>query len=146
MTAWNRVSVWRRFETLLFQSDWLQNIGSIHIEKTFRDGQRDEDKLGVPGGHPNTHLHRLTGGLCWYRSVLLQGLGAEPMLAVKIFPSCGAALAFSPDERSFNLLLSDVRSFPCLFTNMQHECLYRSYLSFTHTTSDTPWHPLNPQM
>lgn len=62
-----------------------------------------EDKLGVPWGHANTHLHTLTGGLCWYRSVLLQGLGAKPMLAEKISISCGAALAFSPDQCSIYL-------------------------------------------
>lgn len=62
-----------------------------------------EDRLGVPWGHANTHLHTLTGGLWWYRSVLLQGLGAKPMLAEKISISCGAALAFSPDQCSIYL-------------------------------------------
>lgn len=52
----------------------LQNMGKILIEKMISDGQRDENELGVPGGHTNTHLHTLTGGLCWCRSVLLQGL------------------------------------------------------------------------
>lgn len=71
--------------------------------KMIRDIQRNEDRLGVPGGPPNTHLPSPTGGLCWYRRVLLQGLGVKPTLAEKISISRGTELAFSPDQCSIYL-------------------------------------------
>lgn len=70
------------------------------LRKRIRGGQRDEDELGVPGGHANTHLQESCVGAGVY---LLQALGAEPVLAEKISIPCGTELAYSPDPCSIYL-------------------------------------------
>lgn len=57
--------------------------------KTWWATDRENDQAGqrwsegfkassVPGGQTNTNIYTLTGGLCWYRSFVLQGLVPSP--------------------------------------------------------------------
>lgn len=115
-----------QLETTAYLSDRLQKIQIKKMIGWGRYGQRDEDKLGIAGAH--THRRLVLVEEC-----TAAGLGAEPMLAVKISISCGAELAFSPGQCSIYLIFRIIFSSPALhlYIQHQHECRCGSAVSVT---------------
>lgn len=109
--------VWGQLETLLYQ-----NMGKIQIQTKLSGMVRGMKTSQGSLKDTKTHIHTLTGGLCWYRSVLLQGLVPSPCWLKRYPYPVAQSWHLAQTNVVFTSLLSDYRfSSPALISGLQHQ-------------------------